>query len=794
MRRTGLLWCFAVLLVAVAIHLAFRERRSEFGTVEPTASTGKASAAGIRQTTVPPTAFPTDVAVSKAVRLFEPALPTNVAELDRLLPAPSRDVHYVRTDRAAVEAKESPFWQRPGEGRVAFPLPSGGVMTVVIDDSEMLGANRFTSRGHVEGQPESRALFAYNEGFLTASVETQEHAYALRPATADASQLYEVDPSLVPPCGGTRTPPLVSHALASVVRQKLAQADLAQASGEVAVQAAAAAQSSVIDLLMVYTQAVKPTLSGAARTAALRSEFDAAVLRVNSDLAASQVSARVRLAGMVETVYDPDSGTTAQADFQNTALTALSKTDDGIMDEIHAARDRVGADVVMLLHNRSDTVSAGLSYVLVNPSSKDSSAALFNADYAFAVVQYGTVAGSSVVSHELGHVFGCAHARGDSGTGTDQDGAFSYSYGYRFFGRDGVRYRDIMAYYPGTQLGYYSNPNLIVPAPVSVAIGVPRGQTGTEADCAGTIEQTAFEVSTYRLATPATSAGTLVNVSTRAYVGSGDAVLIGGFVVSDGAEKRILVRAAGPALRPYGVGDALANPILRVYTGTTEIASNDNWGQQDAAGVLAAVQQVGAFSFASGSADSALVLRLGKGGYTAVVEDAGGAPGSALVEVYDVDKTGSKVVNLATRGFADIGREMYAGFVVQGAAGTTKRILIRVLGPTLGRAPFNISGAMDDPLLDLHLQDTGALLVRNDDWSSSTTDGDPFHPLVKRYSEVQVAATGLAPSNRREPCVMLDLPPGNYSAVVQPFQRLDKAPIQVAAPGVCIVEVYEITP
>jgi hypothetical protein len=177
----------------------------------------------------------------------------------------------------------------------------------------------------------------------------------------------------------------------------------------------------------------------------------------------------------------------------------------------------------------------------------------------------------------------------------------------------------------------------------------------------------------------------------------------------------------------------------------------------------------------------------------------GGSAGVGLVEAYEVSRATTRIVNLSTRGYADnVGREMYGGFVVQGAAGTTKRILVRVLGPTLGAAPFNMHGVLNDPFMELR-DAQGALLVANDDWSSGTTFGsasptNDFSPQVILYSEKQIAATGFAPRNRREPCVMLDLPPGNYSVIVKPFELRDADPKldQPAEPGVGIVEVYEI--
>ncbi|HVU34980.1 MAG TPA: M12 family metallo-peptidase [Opitutaceae bacterium] len=725
------------------------------------------------------------------------AAPASAAALDVALPAPTRVIHYVRVDRRLIESKASPFWTRAG--RLELPRPDGGTYTVVIDDSVMLGPDRFTSTGHIEGEQPSRVVLAYNRGYLSGSVETAGYEYALRPATDTLSQYYQVDPAMVGNCGGAIHPPIDAATVAAVAAHKQRQAELASSAAPAGAPATAAAVSPsgvVVDVMMLYTQAVKPTMTGDARVAALQSEFDAAIAKVNAELSASQVSARVRLVKIAQTQYNADGPVTnAVANFQSDALTALYTTSDGNMDEIHALRDQAGADVVVLALNRSDTASIGLSFVLDTPALVEASAASYNPLYAFSVVQYSTIAGTDVVPHELGHVFGCAHARGDPGATGTKDGAYTYSYGYRFYGADGRQYHDIMAYSPGTPLSYYSNPDLTVPAPVNAPIGIAPGQPG-EADCALTIDQDAFEVASYRLQTQAAPAGTLVNVSTRAYVGTGNQVLIGGFIIDGAQSKRVLIRAAGPALAGYGVTDALSAPVLDVYSGANVIAHNAGWSSQTGADTVAAVSnQVGAFAFAAGSGDDAVLTTLAPGAYTAIVQGASGSSGSGLVEVYDVDRTGNKIINLSTRGYSDIGKPMIGGFVVNGEAGTTKRVLIRVRGPTLNR-DFGITEAMDDPMLELH-DAAGDLLIKNDDWSSGDTAGvinptNDFSPAVKTYSEQEISATGLAPANRREPCVLVDLAPGAYSAVVLPFQDLTATPPEPAAPGVGIVEVYEI--
>ena len=237
--------------------------------------------------------------------------------------------------------------------------------------------------------------------------------------------------------------------------------------------------------------------------------------------------------------------------------------------------------------------------------------------------------------------------------------------------------------------------------------------------------------------------------------------------------------------------------MLRIFSGATVIAENDNWS---GAAVVSATARAGAFPFVPGSADAAVLATLAPGAYTAIVEGVGGATGSGLVEAFEIEAGAARIVNLSTRGFAARGgREMIGGFVVQGQPGVTKRILIRVLGPTLGRAPFNLSGALDDPEMEVR-NSLGELVLHGDDWSSGAVGGaspaNDFSPIVEFYSEKQIAATGFAPANRREPCVLVDLPPGAYTVIVRPFELRDpdSSRDQPAKPGVGLIEVFEIAP
>ncbi len=129
----------------------------------------------------------------------------------------------------------------------------------------------------------------------------------------------------------------------------------------------------------------------------------------------------------------------------------------------------------------------------------------------------------------------------------------------------------------------------------------------------------------------------LANVSARTRVGTGADILITGFVVSGDGARTLLIRGAGPSLGGFGVADALVDPRLRVYRGDTLVAENDDWDQgTDAVQTSATAASVGAFAFAIGSKDSALVLTLPPGAYTAQVSGVNDTTGVALVEVYEV--------------------------------------------------------------------------------------------------------------------------------------------------------------
>jgi hypothetical protein len=125
----------------------------------------------------------------------------------------------------------------------------------------------------------------------------------------------------------------------------------------------------------------------------------------------------------------------------------------------------------------------------------------------------------------------------------------------------------------------------------------------------------------------------LANISGRGYVGTGDNVLISGFIVGDVESATVIVRALGPSLGPFGVSNPLSDPVLTIYDSKGSIiATNDNWHDDNNAIHI----QRNRLS-PPNALDSAIVLHLPAGKYTAVVRGVNGATGNALVEVYHLD-------------------------------------------------------------------------------------------------------------------------------------------------------------
>jgi hypothetical protein len=127
--------------------------------------------------------------------------------------------------------------------------------------------------------------------------------------------------------------------------------------------------------------------------------------------------------------------------------------------------------------------------------------------------------------------------------------------------------------------------------------------------------------------------GKLANISTRAYVGAGDDVTIGGFIVQGPQSEKNVIRALGGSLISYGLGGVLSNPSLELYNSQGQLLqTSDNFGSNRDAEVIQ-----GYHLGVTNTLESALYLESAPGSFTAIMRGVNGATGIGLIEVYDVD-------------------------------------------------------------------------------------------------------------------------------------------------------------
>jgi subtilisin family serine protease len=262
-------------------------------------------------------------------------------------------------------------------------------------------------------------------------------------------------------------------------------------------------------------------------------------------------------------------------------------------------------------------------------------------------------------------------------------------------------------------------------------------------------------------ATPSPSpASVLGNISSRTRVETGDNVLIGGFIITGVPDKKVIVRALGPSLT---LPDRLADPILELRDSSGRVVqSNDNWSTSPN---RQAIMDAGLAP--SNDFESAIIATLPANGnsYTAIVHGVGGITGTAVVEVYDIDRTvDSKLANLSTRGLVQTGDTiLIAGTIVVGQQ--PQKVLVRAIGPSL-----DLPGKLADPILEL--RDANGTVVRADDnWR---TGGQA----------AEIMQTTLAPTNDFESALIETLPANSaHTAIVRGVN---------SSTGIAVVEVYAL--
>ena len=292
----------------------------------------------------------------------------------------------------------------------------------------------------------------------------------------------------------------------------------------------------------------------------------------------------------------------------------------------------------------------------------------------------------------------------------------------------------------------------------SATVTVPNVPTTTARIKVEAVDNIFFDISDTNFTITGNGTPTvLANISTRLPVGTGDNVLIAGFIVTGNQNKKVIVRAIGPSLTLAG---KLADPTLELHDASGALLeSNDNW--VDSPNKQAIIDST---IPPPNDAESAIVRSVPPGNYTAIERGVNNGTGIGVVEAYDLDTAAnSKLANISTRGLVQTGDNvLFAGTIVVGQA--SQKVIIRALGPSTG-----VPGAMADPTLELH-DVNGALLETNDNWVDSP-------------NKQAIIDSTIPPPNNAESAIVRILAPGNYTAIVRGVNN---------STGIAVVEVYAL--
>lgn len=247
-------------------------------------------------------------------------------------------------------------------------------------------------------------------------------------------------------------------------------------------------------------------------------------------------------------------------------------------------------------------------------------------------------------------------------------------------------------------------------------------------------------------------------------VGTGDELMIGGFIITGDVPKKVAIRGMGPVLARFGIANFVADPVLELRNSSgAMIRENDNWKDSQRPEIEGTAVQPG------DDREAVIIATLQPGAYTALLTGKNQTTGLALVEVYDLESAANaQLSNISTRGFVRSGNGVMIGGFILGNQSGSARIAVRGRGPSLSQ--FGLNPVLADPVLEI--RDTnGAVLLTNDDWESDAA------------SAAQLTASGLAPMDPKEAGIFATLPPGDFTAILAGKEN---------GVGIGLVEVYNV--
>jgi hypothetical protein len=382
---------------------------------------------------------------------------------------------YVSVDFSVMSNTGRPDGVSPlGTTRLVLDLfpAEGASYTAIHERTEPASDGRYAWVGRLDGVDKSGVVMIVDPArrTVTGNITLPGRFYQIRPVKAGLHAVYRVDQARFPEEREPIVPPAAP--------ESEARPDGAETAQDTAGQ---------IDVLVVWTASAATAAGG---TVAMQNLVDLAITETNQSYANSGITQRLRLVNKQAVTYNENDAGACGGDVFSCALSRLSGTTDGYMDNVHTLRNTYGADEVALIINNNQY--CGLAYLQTTVS------AAF-ATSAFAVADWTCSTGYYSFGHELGHNMGAHHDRFVA----PENGAYAYSHGYV---DPAQTWRTVMAYGNAcggcTRIQWWSNPDILRSGtPMGVAEGQP-----TAADNRKTLNNTALTVANFRQAVDGTPA------------------------------------------------------------------------------------------------------------------------------------------------------------------------------------------------------------------------------------------------------------------------------------------------
>ena len=269
----------------------------------------------------------------------------------------------------------------------------------------------------------------------------------------------------------------------------------------------------------------------------------------------------------------------------------------------------------------------------------------------------------------------------------------------------------------------------------------------------------------------------IANLSVKGDVGVGDNRLILGVIVQGYQTCKLLFRGIGPSLQGFPPGTLLADPTIEIFDSTgMSLGSNNNWKDNQ----QAEIQATGLAP--TNSLESAIILSLAPGSYTAVLGGITGGTGIALAEVYDInpgfpDNDRIRLAQASVRAHAEDGSAQETlGVIFIGD--NNRNVVFRGMGPSFGTITDQFIGPLaktwlTNPLIKLY--ERGVFEFSNDDWMN--TD---------EWRRTALINAGLAPTNSLEAAMYVSLGPSAFTVTMEN----NPTPTN----GRALIEAYDLSP